>query len=152
MKCHIGTLATSIPLVFAFTFSGISIGQAAGTTRIQHRDGDSSEYRNVRVTIDHYALRLTSTDGKGVLAIAIVGCVKMGELHRCQPGGAEYRRNGEVRALDITSGTLYFNPTDVKQALPLSSTQVPPHGVILALRTVHDTYLSATAKIDGFKK
>jgi hypothetical protein len=139
-------------LVFAFTLSGISIARAAGTTRIQHRGGDITEYRHVRVTIGHRALRLTSTDGKGVLAIAIVGCVKTGELHRCQPGGAEYRRNGEVRALDIISGTLYFNLTDQNQALPLSSTQVPPHGVILALRTVHDTYLSATAKIDGFKK
>jgi hypothetical protein len=128
------------------------MAQATGTARIQHLNGDINNYRNVRVTIGHHVLRLTSIDGKGVLAISIIGCVKTGELHRCQPGGAEYRQNGEVRALDITAGTLYFNLTDHEQALPLSSTQVPPRGVILALRTARDTYLSATAKIDGFKK
>jgi len=148
----VGLLAASLSLSTALTlFGGISRADATGTTRIQHRDSDVTDYRHTRFTIDNHALSLTSPDGKAKLTIALIGCVKTGELHTCQPGGAEYRKNGAVRAVNITSGTLYFNPTGEKLPLSLSSTQVPPHGVILTIHTARGTYLSATGKIDGLK-
>jgi hypothetical protein len=145
-------LAVTVTVASSLVFGGGSVANATGMTRIQHPDGDITTYDHVRFTFVHHSLRLTSADGKGVLAIALTSCVKDGEIHVCRPGGVTYRQNGDVRAVDLTDGTLYFNPTAEKRALPLSSTQVPAYGVILTLHTAHDTYLSATAAIDGLKK
>jgi hypothetical protein len=148
----VGLFAASLSLSSALAcLGGISAAKATGTTRIEQANKGVTVYHHTRFTIDNRALSLTSPDGKAELTIALIGCVKAGELHRCQPGGAEYRKNGAVRAIDITSGMLYFNPTGQKQPLSLSSTQVPPHGVILTIHTARGTYLSATAKIDGLK-
>jgi hypothetical protein len=129
-----------------------SEARATGTVFVQHIPGDRTEYTGVRFTIGKYTLKLTSPDGKGVLAISIVGCEKTGSVHRCLPGGAEYRENGVVRALNITGGTLYFNMTKQKQQLALSSTDVPAGGVVFALHTAHNTFVSASAKIEGLNK
>jgi hypothetical protein len=152
IKRSVGLFAGSLSLTCALAlFGGISVAKATGTTRIQHSESNITDYRNTRFTIDNRALSLTSPDGRAELRITLVGCVKAGELHRCRPGGAEYRKNGAVRAVNIASGTLYFNPTGQEQPLSLSSTQVPPHGVILTIHTARGTYLSATGKIDGLK-
>ncbi len=151
-KRFVAQLVVTATVASALVFGGGSAAHATGMTRIQHPDGDVTNYEHVRFTFVHHSLRLTSADGKGVLAIALTACVKDGEIHICRPGGVTYRQNGDVRAVDVTDGTLYFNATAEKHALPHSSTQVPAYGVILALHTAHDTYLSATAAIDGLKK
>ncbi|HMD02485.1 MAG TPA: hypothetical protein VKG44_05910 [Candidatus Baltobacteraceae bacterium] len=125
---------------------------AHGTTRVQLKDGKVTYYSEVRFTVAGRALTLSSPDGKGSLRIAIVNCVQTGQLHRCEPGGAEYRQNGEVRGLEITSGTLYFNTTGQLQTLTHSSMQIPPYGVMLAFHTAHGTYVTSTASLDGLKK
>jgi hypothetical protein len=125
---------------------------ATGTTRVTQKDGKVQEYPGTRFTVAGHALTLVSPDGKGALRIAIVNCVKTGEIHRCEPGGAEYLENGQIRALDITSGSLYFNTTGEKQTMSYSSTQIPPYGVIMTVQTAKGTFISATASIDGLKK
>jgi hypothetical protein len=146
-------LAASIPFIVALAVSAsTSEAQASGTVFVQHVPGNRVEYTDVPFTIGKHTLKVTSPDGKGVLAISIIGCEKAGNVHRCLPGGAEYRENGAVRALNITGGTLYFNMTKQTQQLALSTTHVPAGGVVFALHTAHNTYISASAKIDGLNK
>ncbi len=151
-KRHPSSLAVRVSLAGAIAISmSVSSAEAAGTMRIQRRDGSVSNYANIGFRIARHTLRVISADRQGVLTIALVGCVKVGELHRCEPGGAEYRQNGEVRALAVTGGTLYFNATHAEQHLSGSSMGVPPRGVILAFHTARETYFSGIARIDGLK-
>jgi len=146
-------LAASIPLVVALAVcASTSQARASGTVFVQHIPGDRVEYADVPFTIGKHTLKVTSPDGRGVLAISIIGCEKAGNVHRCLPGGAEYRENGAVRALNLSGGTLYFNMTKQKQQLALSTMDVPAGGVVFALHTAHNTYISGSAKIDGLNK
>jgi hypothetical protein len=126
-----------------------SQARASGTVVVQHTPGERTQYSRVHFSIGKYTLKITSPDGKGVLVISLIGCEKAGNVHRCLPGGAEYRENGAARALNITGGTLYFNMTKHEQHLALSSTQVAAGGVVFAFHTAHNTFVSGSATIDG---
>ncbi len=142
--------AAWIPLVIALAVgASASQARASGTVFVQHGPGDRTEYTGVHFSIGKYTLKITSPDRKGVLVISIVGCEKQGDVHRCLPGGAEYRANGAIRAINITGGTLYFNMTKQEQHLALSSTQVAARGVVFAFHTAHNTFVSGSATIDG---
>lgn len=145
--------AAWIPFVVLLAVgTAVSDARASGTVFVQNSPGYRTAYAGVGYTIGKYTLRLTSSDGKGVLAISLIDCEKAGNVHRCLPGGAEYRENGAVRALNLSGGTLYFNMTKQKQQLALSTMEVPAGGVVFALHTAHNTYISGSAKIDGLNK
>jgi hypothetical protein len=150
-RCVIGAARLALAGFVAIAATAPA-ARANGTTHILSRDGSVRDYARVRFALANHALHLTSSDGKGSLAISLVDCVKLGDLHRCRPGGAEYRENGEARALRIADGTLYFNPTPEKHALSNSSTDVPPYGVIMTVHTARGTYISATARLDGMQR
>ena len=124
------------------------IAHARGTARIQQRDGTVKYYHDVLIRIRNEALALTSSDGKGTLVIGKAACLKVGELVECIPYEATLMQNGESHRVMLKSGTAWFNPTTSKQTLSYSSTQIPPHGVILSVQTKAGTYLSLTGTVD----
>ncbi len=125
---------------------------ASGTARIQQRDGSLKIYTNVRISIDQQSMTLTSSDKKGTIYIGKAACTKVGELVRCFPYDATLDQGGKVTHIALQSGTVWANPTTTKLQLPQSSTQLPPHGVILSMRTKAGTYMSLTGTADEIKK
>ena len=122
---------------------------AKGTIRIQHSNGDTNVYQNVGITVVHRTLRITSADGKGTLIVSQAACSYAGKLERCSPERVTLEQGGATKPINISSGTIYVNPTDDTQTLSLSSTQLPPHGILLIIRTKIDTYISMSGQIDG---
>jgi hypothetical protein len=47
---------------------------------------------------------------------------------------------------------VYVNLTGAKQQLPLSSTQLPPQGILLSLRTKIGTIVNLSGEIDQVAK
>jgi len=125
---------------------------ASGTARIQQRDGSLKTYTNVRISIDQQSMTLTSSDGKGTIYIGKAACSKVGELVRCFPYDATLDQGGKMTHIALQSGTVWANPTTTKLQLPQSSTQLPPHGVMLSMRTKAGTYVSLTGTADEIKK
>jgi hypothetical protein len=125
---------------------------ATGTVRVQQRDGSVRTYTNVRIRVHNDAMSITSSDGKGTIVIGKAACSKVAELIRCLPYDATLEQNDEARHIALQTGTVWLNPTDAKQQLSHSSTQLPPHGVLLAVRTKAGTYVSLTGVVDEIQK
>ncbi len=125
---------------------------ATGTARIQQRDGSVKTYTKVRISIDGQSMTLTSSDGKGTVYIGKAACTKVGELVRCFPYDATLDQGGKTTHIVLQSGTVWVNPTSTRLALPSSSTQLPPRGVMLSMQTKAGTYVSLTGTADEVKK
>ena len=125
---------------------------ATGTARIQQPNGSVKTYQNVRILIDPQSMTLVSADGVGTLYIGKAACTKEGDLIRCFPDHATYDHNGTRTHIVLQNGTVWLNPTSGKLALPNSSTQIAPHGVVLSMRTKVGTYMSLTGTADQIKK
>jgi hypothetical protein len=125
---------------------------ASGTARIQQRNGSVKIYTNVRIKIDQQSMSLTSSDGKGTVYIGKAACTKLDELVRCFPYDATLDQGGKMTHIALQSGTVWLNPTSTKLPLPNSSTQLPPHGVMLSMQTKAGTYVSLTGTVDEIKK
>lgn len=129
---------------------GISFGvaSATGTARIQATDGSTKTYANVHIAVWDEDLVITSSDGQGSVAFGKASCTKIGELLRCLPWDATLFQNGERRHIALQSGTVWLNPSATSQQLSHSSAQLPPHGVMLAVRTKRGTYVTLTGVVD----
>ena len=127
----------------------VSVAEAKGTVRVQQSDGAIQVYSDVGIRIVGQTLRLTSADGKGTLVITKAACSFQGDLMVCLPYSAELDQNGQLQTLDFHRGTVYLNQTGAKLNLPLSSTVVPPNGVVGSLTSQRGTIISITGVIDG---
>ncbi len=132
-----------------FFFGTLTCALAQGTLRAQESDGTVRVYDNVSIKIVHRTMRIGSHDGKGTLVINQAACSYVGELERCFPQKVSLEQGGATKTIDLKNGTIYVNPTDQSQQLPLSSQQIPRHGVVLEFNTQRGTYVSMTGTIDG---
>jgi len=140
-------------LAFAlFTFAALSVvprcASATGTATIALPDGSMKTYYNVRIVIWNESMAVTSSDGKGTVVFGKASCTKIGDLVRCLPWDATLFQNGDKLHIPLRSGTAWFNPSPTMQQLSHSSTQIPPRGVLLAVRTRRGTYVTLTGTID----
>jgi len=134
-------------------FAGLSgPAEATGTALVQQADGSTRTYAGVSIRVAREELALTTGDGRGTLVIARAACSKVGELVKCLPYDATLFQNGEKAHISLRGGTVWLNPTTSRQSLPLSSAQVPPHGVLVSLTTKAGTYLSLSGTVDEVQK
>ncbi len=133
-----------------FFFGALGPALAEGTIRSQESNGNVHVYNNVSIKVVHKTLRITSADGKGTLLVNQAACSYVGALQRCYPLKVSLEQGGATKPLDLKHGTIYVNTTDQNQQMPLSSQQVPPHGILLFFNTVRDTYVTLTGTFDGF--
>jgi hypothetical protein len=125
-----------------------SPANATGTVLIAQRDGTVKTYAHVRIVIWNESMAITSSDGKGTVVLGKASCTKIGELVRCLPWDATLFQNGQTIHITLTSGTVWLNPSHTMQQLSHSSTQLPPRGVLLAVRTKRGTYVTMTGVVD----
>ncbi len=121
---------------------------AAGTTRVQQRDGSVQLYRDVRMSLKGETLWIKSADHKGALEVVDGACSFVGELQRCHPYAVTLHQHGRSRAIAIDRGTVYLNLSGAGQRLHHSSEVLAPRHVLIALHTVHGTYVSVQGALD----
>jgi hypothetical protein len=126
--------------------------QATGTVRVQQSNGSVQVYDDVSIRVTHKVLRVTTSDGTGTLIIDKAACSYAGQLQVCLPYSVKLQQGGQTRPIDLISGTVYVNTTGQTQQLTYSSTQLPPRGILLALRTKAGTYVNMTGRIDEITK
>jgi hypothetical protein len=129
-----------------------SPSDAAGTVRIQQRDGSAKTYTNVRINVQNEQMEITSSDGKGTFVLGKAACTKVGALLRCIPYDGTLEQNGRATHIQLKSGTVWLNPSQTTQQLSHSSIQLPPRGVLLAMQTKAGTYVSMTGVVDKIQK
>ncbi len=147
-------LAIAVPLscMLALTIAGAPAA-ATGTLSVQQSSGKVDVYPNSVVRlISGKALTITSADGKGVLKIDQAACSYAGELRSCLLYHMEWIQAGQVHPIDLVRGTVYVNLTAQRQALPLSSQQLPPNGILLSFLTKRGTNVNMTGTIDEVVK
>jgi hypothetical protein len=125
---------------------------AAGTARVQQRDGAVRIYKDVHIKIAEQRLWITSSDRVGTLVIGKASCTGFDKLIRCLPYTAVLEQRGAKRNLVIENGSAWFNPSKTTQTLPQSSTKLPPHGVLMTLKTKAGTYVSLSGTVDEMVK
>ncbi len=143
-----------VSVVLAAAVSAVSCepAGATGTVRIQQRDGATKTYTNVRIVVQNESMAITSSDGEGTIVLGKAACTKVGELLRCLPYDATLEQHGQTTHVPLQSGTVWINPSNVNQQLTYSSTQLPPHGVLLSIQTKAGTYVSLTGVVDRMQK
>jgi hypothetical protein len=139
-------------LVFALAAICWLPASAAGTARIQHPNGTSDTYSNVRISVHDGEMSLTSADGIGRVDIGKAACSKAGDLIECLPYDAMLFQHGRSLHIALTSGSVILNPTDAAQPLSASSQRIPPHGVVLSMQSKNGTFVYLTGTVDEFKK
>jgi hypothetical protein len=146
-------LSIALPLVCALGVFATQPAQATGTLRVQQSDGTVQVYPDVVIRlISHKAMTITSADGKGVVKIDQAACSYAGQLRNCLLYHMEWIQSGQLHPINLVRGTIYVNLTAQRQGLPLSSTQLPPNGVLLSFTTKRGTTVSMTGTIDEVKK
>ena len=125
---------------------------AKGTVTVQQSDGSTQQYAGVTIRVVNKTLRITTADGVGTLAIDRAACSYVGNLMMCLPYDMTLDQGGGSHPLDFQRGTVYLNLTDTKQQLPLSSTQLPPQGILLSLTTKIGTIVNLSGTIDAVQK
>jgi len=126
--------------------------RATGTVVIAFGDGSSSTYSNVHIIVWNESMAITSADGKGTVVFGKAACTKAGELVECLPYDATLFQNGEKTRIALQSGTVWLNPSNAYQPLSHSSAQLPPHGVLLAVKTKRGTEVTLTGVVDEVRK
>ena len=125
-----------------------STAHALGTINIQRANGSKNTYKDVEIKIFSGSLFLTSDDGNGTIVITQSACSYQSELMVCLPTAAALVQEGESDALNLKSGTVYFNYTAAAQQLPASSAKVPANSVLLALTLKDGTFIDVRGRID----
>lgn len=125
---------------------------ADGTARVQQSDGSVQLYSGVRLRLNGEKLFLRSPDQKGTLEILEGACSFVGELQRCLPYSMTLLQHGASHVIALDRGTVYLNLTDSVHHLRYSSQRIPPHGVLVAFRTFHGTYVSVRGTLDEVQK
>jgi hypothetical protein len=151
MKTLMGRVA------FAVLATLIAVGAprpapATGTVLVVQRDGSKKTYQNVRIAIKYESMAITSSDGQGTLVLGKAACTKVGELLECLPYDATLLQYGQRFHIALQSGTVWLNPSKTDQRLSHSSQQLPPHGVLLAVRTKRGTYVTMTGIVDEVQR
>jgi hypothetical protein len=142
---------------FALIFGAVLLAlpapaSATGTARIQLYDGSVKVYSNVKIFIRDESMAITSSDGQGTLVLGKAACTKIGELLRCLPYDATLLQSGQRTHIPLQSGTVWLNPSGTTLQLAHSSTQLPPRGVLLAVKTKRGTYVTLTGVVDEVQK
>ncbi len=144
------TLALSIAATLLWGFGPAA---AHGTVTVTKSSGVVKTYDHVRIQMfGASSLRLTSADGRGTLTIDHAACSYSGDIKRCLPYQITLDLDGKKHPVDLQRGTVYFNTTDAPLTMRHSSTQVPAHSIVLALRTEKGTLIAAMGRIDGESK
>jgi len=120
---------------------------ATGTLTIQRHNSTATTYKEVEIKVLYGGLFVTSQDGKGTLVIPKAACSFQGQIFVCYATGATLVQEGEATALDIKRGTIYFNSTDEPQQLSASTTEIPPHSIMLSVTTGRGTYIGLTGRM-----
>lgn len=154
MQLHRATLKIFASL--CVLLAGLALTSPSSTakgTMVVHRfNGNVNTYKDVAIKVLHGALYVTTKDGKGTLVIHRAACSYQGKVLVCFPTSMTLIQGGKTEALDLKTGTLYFNSTDDPQPLNMTSAKVPPHSMILSLSTNRGTYASMNGKIDQVVK
>jgi hypothetical protein len=124
------------------------VADATGTINIHQKDGSINTYSDVEIKVFSGSLFLTSDDGDGTFVITKAACSFQGKIMVCLPTAAALVQEGESRALNLKSGTVYFNDTSDAQQLSRSSAKLPPHSVMLALTLRNGVFIDLRGKID----
>ena len=127
-------------------------GAARGTVRVQKADGSVQVYPNVKISVVHHTLRMTTQDNQGTIVITDGACSMIDAIMRCLPYNFKLEQNGETNALDFDFGTVYYNPTTSKQQLRHSSTQLPADGILGSFRSTRGTYVSVSGTLDSVQR
>jgi hypothetical protein len=143
----LAALAVALAVAAPFAPAG-----ATGTARVVQRDGSQKTYTNVRISIKNGSMAITSADGQGTIVLGDAACTKVGELLECLPYDATLLQYGRKTHIPLQSGTVWLNPSQTRQPLSHSSTQLPPRGVLLAVRTKRGTYVTLTGVVDEVQK
>ena len=135
----------------AFAGSLGAVAGAKGVSIIQKAGKDPERYPGVGITlIKNTSLTVTSPNGKDKLIIEKAACFYVHELQRCLVSQVSFQKEGgAVKPLDLESGTVYVNLTNTKQPMTHTSAQLPPKGVLIALKTRIGTYITVDGVIDG---
>ena len=132
---------------FCFSFAGAPV-VAKGVTTIQKASGKTETYQVGIVRVKGVSLSIVSPNGKDKLIIDKAACSYVGQLQRCLVTHVSLQKDGQTKPLDLAQGTAYVNLTNAKQQMPLSSQQLPPNGVLIALKTQIGTYITVDGVID----
>lgn len=138
----------TLVLAGAAVCAASSPARATGTVTVQQSDGSVRSYPHSTIKLLDKMLSITTADGKGTLVVNRAACSFQSNVLVCLPTSVTLVQNGHSDPLDLSQGTLYVNPTGEKQQLPFSSTQIPPHGLVLSFRTKIGTYVNLTGTID----
>jgi hypothetical protein len=141
-------MKSSMPLIAILFAALVAPAAATGTVRIQQHDNSAQTYTHVVMKIVGHTLMLTSADGVSTVVISGGQCAHNGDLIRCSGGAMSLRQNGGTHVIPFRSATFYFNLTGQDEALPLSTIKIGPHSVIFAARTVKDTYITGSGRLD----
>jgi hypothetical protein len=144
MASRVGLTAAAL-LVIALVSPSAS--DAKGTVRIQQPSGAATVYKNVNIEVVKNTLRIITADRKGVLVITDAACSFVGKIMRCLPYSYVLEQSG-THPLDFEHGTIYYNPTQTKQKMSHSSSQLEPNGVLVAVKSKRGTYVSVTGTLD----
>jgi hypothetical protein len=146
--------AAALTAMLALAAAGVCTAGAGatGTVIIRQSNGGTNTYTDAEIKIIHSALYVTSQDGKGTLVINRAACSYQGKVMVCLPTSATLVQSGETSPLDFKKGTVYLNDTDDFQPIPLTTTKVPPHSILLSFETKIGTYVSVSGRIDKVVK
>lgn len=146
------TVRWILPLAACFSLLAFACGarpaQATGTIAIHNYDGGVNTYDDVDIRVFTGSLFLTTDDGDGTLVIHEAACSYQGKIIICYPESAAVVQNGKSRALDLKSGTIYFNYTGTAQPMRFSSAKLPPHGILLSFTTRAGTLVNVHGTLD----
>ena len=152
MKTLTGRISLAVLAALAAVAAPSNPARAIGTVRILQNDGSTKTYKNVRISIRDESMAITSSDGQGTLVLGKAACTKVDELLECLPYDATLFQNGMRFHIVLQSGTVWLNPTKTEQRLTHSSTELPPRGVMLAIRTKRGTYVTMTGIVDEVQR
>ena len=121
---------------------------AKGTVRVDQHDGTVQTYSDGVIHIVGDTVRISSPDNQDTLIVSHAACSFTGVIQRCLPYRIRLHRNGAIHTIGFDHGTVYLNLSGAVQQLPRSSTQLPPNGVLVFVRTTHGTSIAVRGTID----
>jgi hypothetical protein len=150
MKFRVPRLYVVVALLTCSGCIGLShsIAIAKGTVRIDQVDGTDRRYADSIIRLVGNTIRVFSPDSRDTLIISQTACSYVGEVQRCLPYKLTLRRNRTDHTIGFDRGAIYFNPSAVAQPLPRSSTQLPPNGVLVFVRTARGTSIAVHGTVD----
>jgi hypothetical protein len=137
-------------VLLAIAFSLVpSFASAKGTVRVQQANGSVQTYPNATFRVINKTLQIETQDKVGTLIITDAACsLGQNQILMCLPYSMELKQGGKTRPLDFDRGTIYFNKSSSKAQLSLSSTQLPPNGILGSLKSQRGTYVTFSGYLD----